>query len=112
MTTNNGLVSTTSLTEYPIDIISSIAAHLDLCTLWNLADTCQFFRYHLLAIREVWRRIVIDIEFCDHSQLYAGLRRFRDSNGLRSLVQQVNIEIYRYNTLFFFRGKKQHIFVK
>ena len=94
MTTNNGLVSTTSLTEYPIDIISSIAAHLDLCTLWNLADTCQFFRYHLLAIREVWRQIVIDLEFCDHSQLYAGLRRFRDSNGLRSLVQQVNIEIY------------------
>ncbi|KAG2223377.1 hypothetical protein INT45_002872 [Circinella minor] len=92
MTTNNGLVSTKSLTEYPIDIISSIAVHLDLCSLWNLVDTCQFFRYHLLAIQEVWRRIVIDIKFCNHSQLYAGLRRFRDSNGLRSLVQQVILD--------------------
>ncbi|KAI8141919.1 hypothetical protein BJV82DRAFT_714394 [Fennellomyces sp. T-0311] len=85
---NDGLVST-PLTEYPIDIISAIASHLDLCTLWNLLDTCRFFRYHLLAIRQVWRCIVIDLKHCTLSQVYAGLRRFRDTNGLRSLVHEV-----------------------
>ncbi|KAI7878781.1 hypothetical protein K492DRAFT_208776 [Lichtheimia hyalospora FSU 10163] len=78
-----------SLTDIPIDVIATIASQLDVCSLWNLLDTCRYFRYNLLGYQSVWRRIVVDLDYCDLSSLYAALRRLRDSNGLRTMVKEV-----------------------
>ncbi|KAI9314812.1 hypothetical protein BX666DRAFT_1963800 [Dichotomocladium elegans] len=78
-----------SLTEIPIDVIATIAIRLDLCSLWNLLDTCSYLRYNLMPYRSIWRRIVVDLKYCDLSQFYAALRRLKDSNGLRRLIQEV-----------------------
>lgn len=83
-----------SLTEIPFDILTYIAKFLDICSLWNLLDTCRLLRYSFLDFPPVWRRIVVDLAHCDLSQFYAALRRLRDSNGLRQLVQEVKGEGY------------------
>lgn len=73
----------------PFDVIFNTARYLDVCTLWALADTCRAYRHEFLESPSTWRRLVIDMKYCDVKLLYASLRRFRDTNGLRPYVKEV-----------------------
>ncbi|KAI8328794.1 hypothetical protein BC941DRAFT_406361 [Chlamydoabsidia padenii] len=79
------------LLQLPIELLESIAAELDICTLWNLLDTCTYSRYSLLASTKIWKRLVFDLDSHGLHAVYAALRRFRDDNGhdLRRLVEKV-----------------------
>ncbi|KAI8076349.1 uncharacterized protein BX664DRAFT_389676 [Halteromyces radiatus] len=78
------------LLQLPIELLESISLELDVCSLWNLLDTCTSCRYPLLASHRIWQRLIFNLD-CGLSAVYAALRRFRDSNGLglRLLVKEV-----------------------
>ncbi|KAI8366739.1 uncharacterized protein BYT42DRAFT_587724 [Radiomyces spectabilis] len=78
--------------ELPFEIITDIVIRLDVCSTMNLMDTCRHFRYPMLASTYIWRRIVFDLQYGSLHAIYAALRRFRDSNGLRFLVREINMD--------------------
>jgi hypothetical protein len=68
---------------------------LDICSLWNLLDSCTHCRYSLLASTRIWKRLVFLLDIHGLHAVYAALRRFRDDNGhgLRQLVEEVSLFI-------------------
>ncbi|KAG0188525.1 hypothetical protein DFQ28_004732 [Apophysomyces sp. BC1034] len=75
--------------QLPLELVTMSCRYLDICSLMNLMDTCRRFRYYMLTSTSLWRRIVIDLKYGTITEIYAALRRLKDSNGLRFLVQEV-----------------------
>ncbi|ORZ11427.1 hypothetical protein BCR42DRAFT_99792 [Absidia repens] len=82
-----------SLIHLPAELLSSIASYLDVCSLWNLLDTCTWCRYSLLASPTIWKQLEFNLDSHGLHAVYAALRRFRDDNGhgLRLRVEQISM---------------------
>ncbi|RUS32638.1 hypothetical protein BC938DRAFT_474794 [Jimgerdemannia flammicorona] len=74
----------------PRELVIEIFLHLDILSLFSFLDTSRFHRRLLLSLPPIWRTVVFDshvkMEMVD---VYSTLRRFRDGNGLKKVVERV-----------------------
>jgi len=79
----------------PDELLILISSHLDILSIFALADSCSLARQRLLSIRSVWQHITFDPNHKNLHTIYATLRRFRDDdtlNHLKPVVESVSMD--------------------
>jgi hypothetical protein len=90
-------MSSSPLLWLPDELLIQISSHLDILSIFALADSCSLGRHRLLSIRSIWQHITFDSDRKNLHSIYATLRRFRDDdalNHLKPIVESVSMDSF------------------